>query len=446
MQPTQIVICVSFASLYARVLSLSSSSRNTFLFAQVKLVGLDLKKQGHKLLTDGFDDGMGDVSSDEEEDENGNEDDDDDEYEDSLGADASGRSRKKKAGSKSKKSSSSKGRGSGAGESDDDDEVEAEDQAEGNEEDGSLAVKRKTKEASTYESDDDEDEDDDDDDDDDEEEEGDGQSSSGRKKSKASSASSSGTPTKPKQLSVSVGFAKTASDSKSDGTFQCTLFAPARAGRVLMVRLAEVAAAVTVVRAVPGIEKAHVVERELTLTTPYGHSTKAERWALFTEGCNFHTLWALEADKGKSPDEDLLDLNRLGSNDIAAILRVYGVEAARRAIVQEVQGVFGVYGIDVDDRHVSLIADSMTFGGGFRPFNRIGIGDGSSSPFLHMSFETTASFLTAAAVAGEPDSLTSPSARLVMGQLAKQGTGAFEVRADLRNQAIEKDAQLLKAQ
>ena len=70
----------------------------------------------------------------------------------------------------------------------------------------------------------------------------------------------------------------------------------------------------------------------------------------------------------------------------------------RRAITNEISGVFDVYGIEVDPRHLSLVADTMTFGGGFRPFNRTGINEGSSSPFLQMSFETTAGFLTAAAV------------------------------------------------
>jgi DNA-directed RNA polymerase I subunit RPA1 len=400
---------------------------------QVKLVAQDLKKQGHKLLTDGLDDGMGGGSSEDDED-------DDDgmgggAYRDPLAPDTPGGDRS---------NTTKSGGGGGAGESESD-EGEAEDQAEGNDEDGSLAVRRKTKEASTYESDDEGAEDNDGDhggggsdgesDDDD-----DGGSGAAKKKQqqlkKKGAGGSKGAAAAQKKTTtpraVSVGFAKTAADSKSDGTFQCALFAPARAGRVLMVRLAELAAAATVVRAVAGIEKAHVVERELVLHSPFGAAGKADRWALFTEGCNFHTLWALEAASGKAPSEDLLDLNRLGSNDIAAILEAYGVEAARRAVVKEVQGVFGVYGIDVDDRHVGLIADAMTFGGGFRPFNRLGIGAASSSPFLHMSFETTASFLTAAAVSGEPDALASPSARLVMGQLAKQGTGAFEVRADLK--------------
>ena len=55
----------------------------------------------------------------------------------------------------------------------------------------------------------------------------------------------------------------------------------------------------------------------------------------------------------------ILDLNKLYSNDIVAILKTYGVEAARAAIMREVSGVFKVYGIAVDMRHLSLIADYM---------------------------------------------------------------------------------------
>lgn len=47
------------------------------------------------------------------------------------------------------------------------------------------------------------------------------------------------------------------------------------------------------------------------------------------------------------------------SNDIYAILKTYGVEIARAAILREVRGVFGAYKIDVDNRHLELIADYM---------------------------------------------------------------------------------------
>ena len=45
---------------------------------------------------------------------------------------------------------------------------------------------------------------------------------------------------------------------------------------------------------------------------------------------------------------DTVDLNALTANDISAILHTYGVEAARATIIQEVTGIFGVYGIDIE--------------------------------------------------------------------------------------------------
>ena len=69
-----------------------------------------------------------------------------------------------------------------------------------------------------------------------------------------------------------------------------------------------------------------------------------------TDGCNLKGMW--DFDK-------YIDLNSLYTNDIAAILRTYGVEAARAAIMNEISGVFNVYGIEVNHRHLSLIADYM---------------------------------------------------------------------------------------
>jgi len=90
------------------------------------------------------------------------------------------------------------------------------------------------------------------------------------------------------------------------------------------------------------------------------------------------------------------------------------VEAARNCIVKEIRNVFGVYGIAVDYRHLSLLADFMTYNGEYRPFNRIGMEE-SSSPFLKMSFETTAQYLTAACLFQEKDDNSTPSSALVLG-------------------------------
>jgi DNA-directed RNA polymerase I subunit RPA1 len=57
--------------------------------------------------------------------------------------------------------------------------------------------------------------------------------------------------------------------------------------------------------------------------------------------------------------DTLIDVNNIYTNDIGAILSTYGVEAARAAITSEIASVFGVYGISVDKRHLSLIGDYM---------------------------------------------------------------------------------------
>lgn len=88
--------------------------------------------------------------------------------------------------------------------------------------------------------------------------------------------------------------------------------------------------------------------------------------------------------------------------------------------------MFRVYGIAVDYRHLSLIADYMTFDGTYKPFNRIGI-EANSSPFQKMSFETTMHFLKSATIAGDIDPIKSPSACLVAGRVVNGGTGCFEL-------------------
>jgi DNA-directed RNA polymerase I subunit RPA1 len=66
-------------------------------------------------------------------------------------------------------------------------------------------------------------------------------------------------------------------------------------------------------------------------------------------------LWQFAAGS----DESILEDDEIYSNDIYAILKTYGVEMARAAILKEMSTVFGVYNIQVDRRHLELIADYM---------------------------------------------------------------------------------------
>ena len=88
--------------------------------------------------------------------------------------------------------------------------------------------------------------------------------------------------------------------------------------------------------------------------------------------------------------------------------------------------MFGGYGIAVDYRHLSLIADFVTYNGDYRAFNRIGMEE-STSPFLKMSYETTMKYLIQSSVQQETDWMESPASALVLGQVPKVGTWAFEL-------------------
>lgn len=76
-----------------------------------------------------------------------------------------------------------------------------------------------------------------------------------------------------------------------------------------------------------------------------------------TNGSSFKGIWNFVARS----EESIIDVDRLESNDIYAVLCAYGVEAARRCILTQIASVFGVYKIDVDSRHLELISDYMVF-------------------------------------------------------------------------------------
>lgn len=138
----------------------------------------------------------------------------------------------------------------------------------------------------------------------------------------------------------------------------------------------------------------------------------------------------------QSNSSTTIDPDRIRTNNIAAVLSIYGVEACRANIVRELGEVFGSHGITVDNRHLNLIGDHMTRNGDFTGFSRMGL-RGNVSPFTKMSFETTLAFLKDVVLDGDWDELATPSGRLVMGRLGKLGTGCFDVLTNLPTHHVE---------
>lgn len=185
---------------------------------------------------------------------------------------------------------------------------------------------------------------------------------------------------------------------------------PTHSKTVLMVPLVENVAKQVLVQHCPGISRCYLINQRLG-------DAQDEVPCVQTAGLNFQEIWAFD---------DILDVNQLSTNDIYQVLQTYGVEAARASISKQIMEVFGVYGISVDPRHLSLLADYMTAQGGYMPLNRMGMNN-KGSAMQQITFETSMKFLTQAALGGLADDLESPSARIILGQPPRVGTGSFSL-------------------
>jgi len=125
-----------------------------------------------------------------------------------------------------------------------------------------------------------------------------------------------------------------------------------------------------------------------------------------------------------------VDLSTFETNHIWEIYQMYGIEAARNAIIKELCGILGAYGLDVSYRHMSLVADSMTYHGDLRPMTRKSM-KSSTSPFLRITYEMAQRRMIESCLNKDIDDISSPSSAIVMGQLGKFGTGTFELKQDL---------------
>lgn len=185
--------------------------------------------------------------------------------------------------------------------------------------------------------------------------------------------------------------------------------------KILMLNLVQDAVRKTLIQQIPGIGQCTYVAKDKVFDVQTGQEVDTS--VVHTAGANLQAMQQYG---------QFINPNKIQTNDIAAVLQVYGVEAARNNIIRELSAVFGGHGISVDNRHLNLIGDYMTRNGGFSPFNRMGL-RGNVSPFTKMSFETTLAFLKDALLEGDWDDLTTPSSRLVMGRLGRVGTGAFDI-------------------
>ena len=140
-------------------------------------------------------------------------------------------------------------------------------------------------------------------------------------------------------------------------------------------------------------------------------------YVLYSEGTNLPEVLRISG----------LDVSRTSSNHIHEVSQTLGVEAARNAIIEEARKVLDEQGLDVDIRHIMLVADLMTVSGDIRQIGRHGISGEKESVLARAAFEVTVKHLIEASVKGEEDSLSGITENVIVGQLIPVGTGAVDL-------------------
>lgn len=131
---------------------------------------------------------------------------------------------------------------------------------------------------------------------------------------------------------------------------------------------------------------------------------------------------ALGSNPSKVFEIQGVDKSRTTTNDIYKILKTLGIEAAREIIKREASKIMEEQGIDVDIRHLMLVADAMTVDGTIKPIGRYGVAGAKGSVLARANFEETIKHLTKASVAGELDKLESIVENVMINQLVPIGT------------------------
>ena len=113
------------------------------------------------------------------------------------------------------------------------------------------------------------------------------------------------------------------------------------------------------------------------------------------------------------------------TNSVMEMREVLGIEAARKTIIDEIGLVMG--SMDIDPRHMQLLADVMTFKGEVLGITRFGLSKMRDSVLQLASFEKTPDHLFEAAWHMKRDRIEGVSECIIMGQSISQGTGAFRM-------------------
>jgi DNA-directed RNA polymerase subunit A' len=152
-------------------------------------------------------------------------------------------------------------------------------------------------------------------------------------------------------------------------------------------------------------------------------------YVILTAGTNMKDIMNF---KGVNP-------HKVFSNDLHEVASVLGIEAARETIIKEIEKVLVSQGLDINKRHLMLVADAMTAEGVVKGITRVGIISDKNSVLARASFEIPDKQFVKASVTGKKDVLASVIENIILNQPVPVGTGLPGLLVEVTGPLAEKE-------
>ncbi len=160
----------------------------------------------------------------------------------------------------------------------------------------------------------------------------------------------------------------------------------------------------TTVKGVPDIERVTLVQKD-------------KEWVIQTTGSNIAKVFEVEG----------IDKKNVRTNNVFEIGNTLGIEAARNALINELNATLDDQGLEVDIRYIMLVSDLMCSKGYMQQIGRHGIAGNKASVLARAAFEITVPTIARAALGGEVEQLKGVTENVIVGSTIPIGSGTVDL-------------------
>lgn len=147
---------------------------------------------------------------------------------------------------------------------------------------------------------------------------------------------------------------------------------------------------------------------------------KTKEFYINTEGTNMIELLKLP----------YLDIKSLKTNHMWDVFHIIGIEGTRKFLLEELTNIVSSDGTFINQCHLTLLIDLMTFNGTIQSISRYGVKKEQNSVLTRSSFEESLEHFSKAAFFCEKENIKSVSASIMCGKRSNIGTGSLKLNID----------------